>query len=180
MTETTPRPDDDDDSHLWQEEIADCRPLQQKKHLPSARYHAAPHRATGLTAIVASTTYHCPQFALAAETELYFFNAAISTRHAQQLIDQAKPQRSIDLHGMSTRQAHTLLDETIARALSQQQFCLHLIHGKGKQSNSLSIMKAWLNCYLQSHPHCRGFASCPPKHGGTGAVFIWLSQTTLR
>ena len=82
---------------------------------------------------------------------------------------------SIDLHGNTLEQACAALSEFIYH--HQNARFLQIIHGKGYNSaNNLSILKTQAVSFLKQHPQVLAFCSCPPKDGGTGALFVRLKS----
>lgn len=80
---------------------------------------------------------------------------------------------TIDLHGQTLKEACSSLSKFIA--YHQQSQFIHIIHGKGYHSNNgMSILKSQIVHYLKQHPDIVAFNSCPPKDGGTGAVFALI------
>ena len=82
---------------------------------------------------------------------------------------------SIDLHGNTLEQACKALSDFIYH--HQNARFVHIIHGKGYNSaNNLSILKTQAVSFLKQHPQVLAFCSCPPKDGGTGALFVRLKS----
>ena len=80
---------------------------------------------------------------------------------------------TIDLHGQTLKEACSSLSRFIH--YHQQNRFIHIVHGKGYHSdNGRSILKSQIVHYLKQHPDIVAFNSCPPKDGGTGAVFALL------
>lgn len=82
---------------------------------------------------------------------------------------------TLDLHGQTTIEACQSLSEFMY--YHQHRKFVHIIHGKGYNSNQgNSILKSQVVSFLYQHPEVLAFHSCPPKDGGTGAVFALLRQ----
>ncbi|BBB23535.1 Smr/MutS family protein [Isorropodon fossajaponicum endosymbiont JTNG4] len=82
---------------------------------------------------------------------------------------------ALDLHGQTTIEACQSLSEFMH--YHQHQQFIHIIHGKGYNSDQdNSILKSQVASFLRQHPDVLAFNSCPPKDGGTGAVFALLKQ----
>ena len=157
--------DTPDDESLWWKEVADCtkitsarRSRPQKRDVFARRLEYPQQR------------YFCPSQPLPAEKVLSYSNKDI-----QIVADYRKenPLTTVDLHGMTTREAHQFLEERLS-SLTRPHLCLQIIHGQGQSQGGMSIMKAWLACYLQDHPYCYKYSSCPQNLGGTGAVLAWF------
>ncbi|HIF55181.1 MAG: Smr/MutS family protein [Methylococcales bacterium] len=82
---------------------------------------------------------------------------------------------SIDLHGLSSREADFQLSRFLQHSLANGYRCIHIIHGKGYRSpNNQPVLKNDINVWLRQHKEVQAFCSTPQKEGGTGAVFVLL------
>jgi DNA-nicking Smr family endonuclease len=80
---------------------------------------------------------------------------------------------SIDLHGQTVDESFASLAKFIH--YHQHKQFIQVIHGKGyNSSNNHSILKTEVASFLKKHPSVLAYHSCPPKNGGTGAVFVYL------
>lgn len=81
----------------------------------------------------------------------------------------------IDLHGYKIVEACEILSNFMYHHQFEQ--FVHIIHGKGYQSeNGISVLKTQVVNFLKQHPQVLACHSCPPKDGGTGAVFALLKK----
>lgn len=100
------------------------------------------------------------------------------TRLPAKIIKQMKhgkipPCPTLDLHGQTVKEAHISMAKFIHH--HQHKRYVHIIHGKGHHAyQGLSVLKSQVVYYLKQHPAILSFVSCPPKDGGTGAVFVLL------
>ncbi|CAB9539946.1 Smr domain protein [uncultured Gammaproteobacteria bacterium] len=82
---------------------------------------------------------------------------------------------NIDLHGYTIEKACAALSDFMYH--HQFEHFVHIIHGKGYRSdNGMSVLKTQVMNFLKQHPQVLAFHSCPPKDGGTGAVFALLKK----
>ena len=93
----------------------------------------------------------------------------------------------LDLHGMSQTQAYQALETFIKKSVEQQKRCLLVVTGKGK-ANSTSddwitpgqgVLKQKVPEWLQTSTlknSVLNFYPAMPKHGGTGALYIYLRR----
>ncbi len=82
---------------------------------------------------------------------------------------------SIDLHGLTSREAKHQLSKFLHFSVEDGCRCIHIIHGKGYRSpDNLPVLKNEINLWLRQHKDVQAFCSTPPKDGGTGAVFVLL------
>jgi len=88
---------------------------------------------------------------------------------------QYNPQAKLDLHGFTTNEAATALDNFIQKGLERGLRVLLIIHGKGAHA----ILKTQVNYWLKDHPQALAFCSAKPKDGGLGAVYVLLKRQTM-
>ena len=82
---------------------------------------------------------------------------------------------SIDLHGLTSQQAKHQLAQFLRLSEEEGLRCVHIIHGKGYRStDNHPVLKNDINIWLRHYKSVQAFCSTPPKHGGTGAVFVLL------
>ncbi len=107
--------------------------------------------------------------------ESLFWHAGVS-KSTLQAIKKGKIaiRGSIDLHGYNLEEACIELAHFIYT--HQDQDYLHIIHGKGYNSNMLSPLKTQTFYYLKTHPQVQVICSAPEHLGGTGAVIIKLKH----
>jgi DNA-nicking Smr family endonuclease len=80
----------------------------------------------------------------------------------------------IDLHKFFREpdKAKKIIDVAIADNLSKGNFQIRIIHGKGQ-----GHYRKLIHSHLEKHPDVAGFTLCDPSHGGTGATWVFLSQS---
>jgi len=82
---------------------------------------------------------------------------------------------SIDLHGLTSREAEYQLSRFLHLSIEEGCRCIHIVHGKGyRSSNDKPVLKNDINAWLRQHKNVQAFCSTPAKDGGTGAVFVLL------
>ncbi|MEM7568736.1 MAG: Smr/MutS family protein [Pseudomonadota bacterium] len=95
--------------------------------------------------------------------------------------------RSVDLHGMTQRQAHDLLLRTLEDALRKQQRIILVITGKGapKTSDTQSddrprgVLRRMVPQWVEGSPYAGNVIAIRPAHpihGGAGAYYILLRR----
>ena len=83
----------------------------------------------------------------------------------------------LDLHGMRTHEAGTLLSEFLSDAILNNLSCVLIIHGKGYHSeNNKGVLKPYTISWLKESAEIKAFCSAHPKDGGTGAVYVLLKR----
>ena len=99
---------------------------------------------------------------------------ATRLRRGQILIDS-----SLDLHGLTEREAHSTLANTLTAAQARGERCVLVITGKGLRREGGGILKARLPQWLLE-PAIRhiilGNETARPQHGGTGAMYVLLRK----
>ena len=100
---------------------------------------------------------------------------------------QMRIEGKIDLHGMRQGEAFEALNIFIEKALHEGRRCLLVITGKGKTgstsedwlSPARGILKTRVPEWLRSGPHQNAIlkvVEAAPKHGGSGAYYIYLRR----
>ena len=85
----------------------------------------------------------------------------------------------LDLHGLTVAQATKVLGTFLAGALGRHAGCVRIIHGKGLRSGQGGpVLKNVVNTVLSRMPAVVAYVSARPADGGTGAVYVLLSQKT--
>ena len=83
----------------------------------------------------------------------------------------------IDLHGLTAAQGGRALRAFLSAALARHAGCVRIIHGKGLRSgNEGSVLKGAVSGILRRTPAVEAYVSARPADGGTGAVYVLLSQ----
>ncbi|MEO0411026.1 MAG: Smr/MutS family protein [Pseudomonadota bacterium] len=95
--------------------------------------------------------------------------------------------RTIDLHGLTQTQAHSLLLRTLEQAILQQQRILLVVTGKGapkissdtRSERPRGVLKSKLPQWVEGSPyagHVIAIRPAHPAHGGGGAFYILLKR----
>lgn len=82
----------------------------------------------------------------------------------------------LDLHGLTVAVAESLLREFLRDAVSAGTGCVRIIHGKGRNSAGLPVIKNLVDRMLRQRADVLAFHSAPPAQGGTGAVLALLKH----
>lgn len=87
---------------------------------------------------------------------------------------------SIDLHGMTVEKARAELWAFLAEAVKLEVRCVRVTHGKSNRLDGRKpMLKSHVNTWLRQHERVLGFASCHPRHGGAGALYVLLKRHML-
>ena len=102
-----------------------------------------------------------------------------------------EPERSIDLHGMTAQMAETMLTRFIANAVRDQVKVVLVITGKGRQTpvdddvipRRRGVIRESLPMWIGKpalSPHVIKAVPAHPKHGGSGAFYLYLKRARRR
>lgn len=85
-------------------------------------------------------------------------------------------QDSMDLHGMTVREAEEAFSEFMRQAGRKGLFCVKVIHGRGLRSRNGPVLKEALGRWLRGPYRKRVAAYATARHcdGGLGATYILL------
>jgi DNA-nicking Smr family endonuclease len=84
-------------------------------------------------------------------------------------------QDQLDLHGLRTDEARTLLAEFLAEALRRGHRCILIVHGKGLRSeNREPVLKRKVGNWLAQRDEVLAFVQARPEDGGGGAAIVLL------
>jgi DNA-nicking Smr family endonuclease len=87
-------------------------------------------------------------------------------------------QGEIDLHGMTTPQAHDALTDFLLDATNRGARCVRVIHGKGLTSpNKEPVLKGKVRKWLAHWDDVLAYCEAPRHAGGGGAVLVLLRGT---
>jgi DNA-nicking Smr family endonuclease len=84
-------------------------------------------------------------------------------------------QAEIDLHGMTTDEAHDALSDFLLDARSRGLRCVRVVHGKGLTSpNREPVLKGKVRRWLSHWDDVLAYCEAPRHAGGSGAVVVLL------
>lgn len=86
-------------------------------------------------------------------------------------------QDELDLHGLRLEAAQQLLREFLRHVLAEGVACVRIIHGKGRNSEGVPVIKNFVDQHLRHRRDVLAFHSAPIEQGGTGAVLVLLKKT---
>lgn len=112
-----------------------------------------------------------------AEISESFFNAGIQKK-LQKKIRQGllAVDDRLDLHGYNQQQATKALIEFIDQAVSFELRFVIVVHGKGSRSDKEAVLKPLVQNWLAQQPMVLAWCPAQPKHGGSGASYIYLKK----
>lgn len=81
----------------------------------------------------------------------------------------------LDLHGMTSEQARTVLLGFIDSSQQHGTRCIRIVHGQGYGSiNGKAVLKSLVIQWLTQIPEIAGFVTAPQSHGGRGALLALI------
>lgn len=90
---------------------------------------------------------------------------------------QYRIEAELDLHRMTSEQAHNELRDFIVQCQKQHVRCVRIIHGKGLGSqNKVPVLKSRVNSWLRQWDNILAFCSARKYDGGTGALYVLLRR----
>lgn len=107
---------------------------------------------------------------------------------------KVEPQASLDLHGLTQSQAHLKLVTFVRRCAERELRCILVVTGKGVAPGSIEkdsdvfemptrprsgVLKEMVPRWLQDgdvRAHVAGTQSAHVRHGGAGAVYVYLRR----
>ncbi len=86
-------------------------------------------------------------------------------------------QAELDLHGMTSLEAESALQQFLQYCLEHNYRIVRIIHGKGYGAKSATPkLKNKVNLWLQELACVLAFCSAPRHDGGTGSVYVILKK----
>lgn len=169
------------DKALFRQMMQGVKPLQQsnKTRVKSAANKTVPVKRQPLDPFVEPPTLYTPTTGrtVTSEESLSFGKNNISLKQYKLLKNgQMRSQAKLDLHGLRTDSAQSILHQFITQQHILQNRCVLIIHGKGGHDGSPPALKNLVNHYLQQMPQILAFHSAVPKDGGNGALYVLLRR----
>jgi DNA-nicking Smr family endonuclease len=178
------RSDDEDELQLFRDAVKDITPLRHDKviHQTSKPRHQTSAIETQETdQIIDILSDEAEMESIQPLDRLSYSHSGIQKRVLKKLRrGQYITIDTLDLHGLTLKQAKKYLLHFLATAFQVESSCVSIIHGKGHRSgNKEPVLKQHTNHWLKQHPRVLAFHSAQPKDGGTGAVYVLLRRTPL-
>ena len=90
-------------------------------------------------------------------------------------------QDHLDLHGLRSEEARTLLVSFLNEALKHGLRCVRIVHGKGLRSrNAEPVLKRKIGNWLGQRDEVLAFVQARAEDGGGGAVMVLLKAKGKR
>jgi DNA-nicking Smr family endonuclease len=173
--------DDKDHDNAFRTAVADVRPLPphptppaEPRPSPRARFR----RMDDEQALLESLELEPGDWMVETGDELLFRRGGVPARLLERLRrGEFAVEDEIDLHGLTALMARDALRAFLHEALGRRLHCVRVVHGKGLRSGPRGpVLKHAVNVWLRKVDAVIAFASAPRRDGGTGAVYVLLSD----
>jgi DNA-nicking Smr family endonuclease len=92
--------------------------------------------------------------------------------HEQSNHRTLEPQASLDLHGMTSREAEQALENFVLECRRSGLRKVLIVHGKGHHSQGEPVLQGVVRRYLEKSPYTGAFGPADRRHGGRGATWV--------
>ncbi len=172
---------EDETEDAFREAVADVRPLPPQPPPPTTPRPSARARFRRLDdqqALRESLELAPGDWMIETGDELLFRRAGVTAALLNRLRrGEFAVEGEIDLHGLTASLARDALREFLHRAMGRRLHCVRVVHGKGLRSGPRGpVLKHAVNVWLRKVDAVVAFASAPRRDGGTGAVYVLLSE----
>jgi DNA-nicking Smr family endonuclease len=164
------------DQELFQEMMQDASPLKQDKISPW-RKRLPPHPMRHPSFAEDETELDkISESEVKTGDELSFCRPGLQNRVFQDLRrGRLEIEMELDLHGLTARHAHSVLEQFIRDCHRRHIRCVRIIHGKGYGSEDRQpVLKQKVNYWLRQRQDVLAFCSATSRDGGTGAAYVLL------
>ncbi len=168
----------DDDFASLMQALGGIRKLQHKKAdlLQQRPRPPAPSRRmkeTSFSSPSADTARHVPEHTL----ESWFHHGLQKKLQRNIRLGKPAPQSVLDLHGYRQREARQQLQVFLRDAVGMSARMLLIIHGKGYNSQSASVLRPLVQHWLSQQAEVLAWCPAQPRDGGHGASYVYLRQS---
>lgn len=170
-----------DDEALLREALKDVAPLPDPGKVILRRHPPRPVPVQRLLddeqVLADSLSDHIPaEIGLETGDELLFLRNGLSNLTLRKLRrGHWTTQDQLDLHGLRSDDARTLLVGFLNQALVKGWRCVRIVHGKGLRSeNREPVLKRKVGNWLAQRDEVLAFVQARPEDGGSGAVLVLL------
>lgn len=179
---TMPEPPDDTD--LLREALKDVAPIARSGRVvhekPRRKPVPAQHLKDERQALADSLSEPVPlELALESGEELAFARDGLGAQVLRKLRrGHWVVQDHLDLHGLRSDEARTLLVAFLNEALRRGHRCVRIVHGKGLGSrNREPVLKKKVAVWLAQREEVLAFCQAPANEGGSGAALVLLKAS---
>ena len=177
----------DDEEFLFQQEMADVKPLQRAGRVKLQRQCLSDESAQQRRAAAVAETGDKNPLGIEGIDALDPWYVLSFKRPGVQngVFRKLKQGRyeagaRLNLHRMRVQRARQELFEFVRQAEELGMRSVQVVHGKGANTGEreqASIIKGYVNHWLPQFEQVQAFHSARPQHGGTGVVYVLLRKS---
>ena len=175
MTKNDPS---DEDKHLFRKMMRSVTPLNEKPNNKSRSEAKFKPKQNQPLPLPPELTYLSDQYyeQVHSDTVLTYCCSTFSANRFRELKNGAIFwENRLDLHGLRIDEARDTLCHFIYQQIQYKHRCALIIHGKGGRHRE-PLLKNLVNHWLKQIPQVLAFHSAINKHGGTGALYVFLKR----
>jgi DNA-nicking Smr family endonuclease len=114
-----------------------------------------------------------------AQIDESFFHSSIPKKQQKKIRQGAiLVDGHLDLHGYNQQQATKELSQFVEQALFEGFQFLIVVHGRGSRSEQQSVLKPLVHHWLARQSMVLSWCPAQPRHGGSGASYIFLRNVS--
>ncbi len=177
----------DEEKAIFANAVDKVTPQQTQRLAPDQRQQQRQRRYTNRQQPVINTTTestiqhpltdHSHLAPVSSDAIIHFARDGVRPQQLKKLRSgQCQIDTVVDLHGLHTDAARTLISHTLQTAYANGWRCVHVIHGRGASHNQHPVLKNHVNNWLRQHPYVLAFHSCPASLGSNGAVLVLIRR----
>ena len=172
----------DDDTDLFRRAMSGAKPIEAEKRVAPGGKKPRPKalfsRADEAAALRESLDADADEIEAAGGEALRFHRQSVGRRTMRKLArGKYAVQAEIDLHGMTVEEARPRLADFIEYNARSGNTCVRVVHGKGLGSGQRGpVLKPSVNRWLRRWHCVLAFVSTRQVDGGTGAIYVLLSD----
>lgn len=190
-----PRPLNDSDTELFAKVVADAKPLRKRPGVPEV--FTKPRAAIPIAPRRPEPTHETVKTLPPIHAKDRAAVSAMDGRNAERLIKgRLEIEARLDLHGHRQEEAQRILVDFIRRNHSYGKRCVLVITGKGRSQKNrpeeevstggrysipdrkgvlFDLVPMWLSA-PDLIPYVVAFSPAQPRHGGSGALYVYLRR----
>lgn len=176
----------DDESHLFRQEVAGVKPLRQQQATTNSKTDKIPNFTKQVRQRAAITHPTEPPDGLSdthiqsiePEQAIEYMEAGLQHSRFKLLKQGRLPiNDTLDLHGFTIEEARKSLTHFLSVCQNKNYHCVQVIHGKSHCSfGQQDTIKSYVNQWLPQIHSVQAFSSCLQRDGGRGAVYVLLKR----
>ncbi|OGS92616.1 MAG: hypothetical protein A2Z95_07230 [Gallionellales bacterium GWA2_60_18] len=163
-----------DDAALFRATVGEVQPLPEQNRIePHIPPRHPPHHTVAAEAIPDTLSDHITR-----DAPDEFLANGLSRMTLRKMRRGAWPiQDRLDLHGLTSDAARTLLQEFLHEATQHGLRCVLVIHGKGMNSpGGEAVLRRLARHWLLQRGEVLAYCDAPQQEGGSGAALVLLKS----